>query len=362
MVSRLWWIIPLLIVVLVGAAYVVGGRPRPVARVSGRVSALTADAGGLLGLEARQPDSPAGGSLFALPGGEGVARPLCPSEQIADLAPAGDRVLALAVAADGQSGSLVDLPRAGGTAEPRVTGLSRPQSLLVDGGNAYWTEALAAAAPHIWHVPAMAPKVLLRSCALKGDGTPRLLAVTEGSLAGFRGKLFGVVDDRFYWMDYRGAASGWGWSVTRAVPLAGGTVQAIRTDQGPQTGLIHGRTLYATAPSEDAGDPLRFCCVRRSSPPEAAPATLTDWLWPGGTLCAVNGRIYYASQDGVWAVPERLARPRQLQPVGAASGLAAARAGAVYEVASGPKGGVISRRPVTAGARLRAALQLIARH
>jgi hypothetical protein len=281
-------------------------------------------------------------------------------DHLVAIAPAGGQVLALEVPADGRSGALVAIPRVGGPAVTRVAGLSRPQGLVAAGSGAYWTEALPAPSPHVWHVPALAPKVLVRSVALSGNASPRLLAVTEGSPAGFRSTLLGVAGERFYWIDFVGSAGGWGWSVTRAVPLAGGTVEAIRTDQGPQTGLLARGTLYATAPSEDAGDPLRFCCVRRSSPPEAAPTTLTDWLWPGGTLCDVGGRVHYASEDGVWSVPKRLARPRQLRPAIRARGPAVARSGAIYAVLGGPRGSVLLRQPVSPAARLRAAAQLVA--
>jgi hypothetical protein len=48
MLSRTGWAILLLIAALVGIAYVVGARPRPIARTGGRVVALLADAQGLL--------------------------------------------------------------------------------------------------------------------------------------------------------------------------------------------------------------------------------------------------------------------------------------------------------------------------
>jgi len=361
MLARVWWLPLLLLVALASAAYVVGGRPRPAAQTSGLVFALGADARGLLWLETRQTDPAAGGSIFTLPGDGGPPRCVYPAEHVTDLAPAGERVLALEVDAEGKTGSLVDVPRAGGAAQQLFVGLPRPKGLVADGRSAYWTEALPATMPHVWHIPALGPKVLVRSAALSGNATAGLLAVTEGSDAGFTGKLLGVVGERFYWIDFIHAAGGPGWSVARAVPLGGGTVQAVRSDPGLQTGFLDRGALYWTAPSEDAGDPLAFCCVRRASPPDAAAVTLTDWLWPGGTLCEAGGRVYYGSLDGVWAVPERLAKPRRLEPVGHGTGLVAGRAGVVYEVVGGAKGSLITGRAVAPTARLRAAWRAISR-
>jgi len=361
MLARLWWIPLLLLAGLACAAYVVGGSPRPIARPSGRVFALTADAQGLVWLETRQTEPSVGGSLFVLRGDGGAPRCLYPAERIADVASAGERVLALEVDAEAKTGSLVELPRAGGTGQRLLTGLPRPKGLVADRGSAYWTEALPATTPHVWHIPALGPKVLIRSANLSGHATAGLLAVTEGSDAGFRGKLLGVTDERFYWIDFIEAASGRGWSITRALRLAGGTAQIVRSDPGPQTGLLHRGVLYWTAPSEDAGDPFGFCCLRRASPPDATPVTLTDWLWPTGTFCEAGGRIYYGSRDGVWTVPRRLAKPRRLEPARYTSGLVAGRAGVVYEVAAGVKGSLITGRPVTTAARLRAAWRAIRR-
>jgi len=70
--------------------------------------------------------------------------------------------------------------------------------------------------------------------------------------------------------------------------------------------------------------------------------------------------LYYVAVDGLWTVPERLSLPRQIRRSVVSRELAAGWRGAVYEVvpvAEGEDG--LLRRPLTAGARLRAAVGLL---
>jgi len=186
-------------------------------------------------VETRQPDLAAGGSLFALPGSHGSPRCLYPANGVTEVAASGGQVLALEMDSQGKSGALVDLPRAGGAPQRRVGDLARPQGLIADRGDAYWTEFLPSGAPQLWHIPVLGPKVLVRSSPIAGKARQRLIAITEGPEAGFRGKLLGVIGERFYWIGDVGGGDGTEWSVLRDVPLAGGTVEDVRSDLGRQT-------------------------------------------------------------------------------------------------------------------------------
>ena len=348
-------IIVLLLAVLVVVGYFVGGRPSVVYSSPATILAVHSDGEALL-LLARSDAKGTGGSLYALPLGSSRSQALYARDRLTEILPAGDRVLALE--SDGPSANLIAIPRRGATPFALATDLRRPAGLAADEESVYWTESVPAIAPHVWHVPALQPRILLRSCSLTGRGGVRTLAAAEGSGNQLDGEILGLHGGRLYWLQRFGKLHGDGWSAIRSAPAHGGIVTTHVLERGPQAAMLRGEALYWSGPSEDAGDPLQFRCVRHAALPHLSPHTLTDWLAWGGSFFWVGGQLYYAAYDGVWAVPGRLGRPRQLE--GAAGGpLSAGLGGSVYGVVTLKNGDhALLRRPVTLTARLRAAMRL----
>jgi hypothetical protein len=357
--SRILWVSLLTVVVaLVIVAYVLGGRPRPVYEGAGAIAALEADDRGLVWLEGDAASEQPGGRVLALTDGDHSPRAIYSELRAQTLSVNGDHVFI--VATGGETGELLSVPRGGGQPQAIAEGLQQPGGLWAGEGAVYWTETVSARFPHVSHMPALLGRTTVHRCPLQGGGGAETLAAVEADGGRFHGELLGVHGDRLHWIEFSGATEGHGWSAIRSVPATGGLVETLVREGGAQTALLDGATLYWTAPSEDAGNPLHYASIRRSSVPEFSPVTLTDWLLPGGRLCRLRNRLYYAAIDGLWAVPERLALPRQMTRAMASRRLAAGWRGALYEVVAGPEGkDRLVRRPVTVGARLRAAVGLL---
>lgn len=354
-------LLALLVVVLLAlllTGYLLGGRARLIYRGAGRIVALRGDDSGLVWLQIEAGEASAAGRIFALGEGSRSAQAIYSEPRAVSLALSGDRVLALAT--DGESGELLSIPRSGGQPKTIASGLSRPAGLCADGGAVYWTETDAARLPHVWHIPLLLPRTVIRRGSIDGQGDPQALAAIEAAADGFVGSLLGLYGERLYWIDVSGATASGSWSAIRSVPSTGGSVELLVRERGFCNGVLEGDTLHWTAPSQDAGNPLHCCSIRRASVPDGPPVTLTDWLTSGGSLCRCGKRLYYVAVDGLWTVPERLSLPRQIRRSVVSRELAAGWRGAVYEVvpvAEGEDG--LLRRPLTAGARLRAAVGLL---
>jgi len=354
--SRVLWIILIVATALLIAAYIVGGRPRPVCQAGGSIVALQADDRGLVWLETAGAGPPPTGSISVLERGDRAPRSIHPQRPIRSLALSADQVFVLE--SDGQRGSLLSIPRSGGQPTTLAEGLLRPAGLLVEGAAAYWTETRPAAAPHVWHIPALLPRTVFCSRPILAEGVEQAITAIESQTDEFQGALLGVDDGRLYWLDVSGADRYGSWSTIRSAPSTGGLAETVAREKGMRTALLEAGTLYWTAPSEDAGDPLQYCCIRRATVPEGSPTTLTDWLMPGGKLHRYRGQLYYAGVDGLWAVSETLGRGRQLGRGIVSHGQAVGWRGSIYGVGLLPEGDVLVRRPLTLGARLKAAARV----
>lgn len=341
---------------LVVVGHVIGGRPRTVWRSTQTIFALESDDEGLFWLAKSDPEA-SGGSLFAVARGRQSPRVLYRQERLIEMALAGESVLALE--ADGQAANLLLIPRDGGQPTALARGLRRPGGLAFADGVAYWTETRPALAAHVRHIPVLQFRTWLRACSTDGQGVPRTIGVAEAAADDLGNCLLGVGQGSVYWLHVSGRSYGLGWSALRSVSVNGGRVETAVLERGTQVAILEGDDLYWTAPSEDAGDPRRYRCVRRGSPPRISSVTITDWLMAEGALFALDGRIYYAAPDGIWAVPPHLGEPRLLKPVGSGSAVVTGFRGSVYQALASEGGGsMLLRRPVVLRARLRAAVGL----
>ncbi len=354
--SRVLWIILIVVTALLVAAYIVGGRPRPVCQVGGSIVALQADDRGLVWLETAGAGPPPTLSISVLERGDRAPRCIHPERPIRSFALSADHVLVLE--SDGQRGSLLSVPRSGGQATTLAEGLLRPTSLLLEGTAAYWTETRPAAAPHVWHIPTLLPRAMVCSRPIQSQGAGQAIVAIEAQTDEFQGTLLGLHDGRLYWLDILAATNSDSWSTIRSVPTTGGLTETIARERGVRTALLEADTLYWTAPSEDAGDPLHCCCIRRAVLPQDSPVTLTDWVMAGGSLCRFRGQLYYGAVDGLWAVPDALGTARQVGKRVVTRGLVVGWSGAIYQVAIAPEGDILLRRPLSLGTRLKAAARV----
>jgi hypothetical protein len=343
-----------LLVVLATLSYVRGGGPQPVYTTAGEIVGLVADDDGLLWLEKPKPDSP-GGALYALAKGTGAPSCLHRDPRLTEIAAAGDRVFGIEL--EGDRGAVVAIPRAGGGITRLAENLTRPAGLAEHAGTVYWTETAPAPLKHVYHVPVLEARTTLRALAA-GGGEPHSLAACEGGPAGFQGELVGVHAGRLYWLDRFGQRFAEGWSAVRSVPTAGGVPEALTVQRSVgNDAVLEGGELFFTAPSEDAGQPLSYRCLRRVQVSGGEPETLTDWLPADGRLARYRGTTYCGALDGVWAVPDRLAPPTLLSDsVLTAGKLVAGMGGDLYEVGASAGGNSLYRMPLTLGGRTRAGL------
>jgi len=354
MLTKLIAVAASLLVVLAALSYARGGGFQPVYTTAGQIVGLAADDDGLLWLEKPKPDSP-GGSLFALAKGADAPSCLHPDPHLTEIAVAGDRVFGIELAGD--LGALVAIPRSGGGVTRLAGDLIRPAGLAEQAGTLYWTETTPASQAHVYHVPVLEARTTIHALPA-GGGQSRALVAFPGEPAGFQGKLLGVQAERLYWLDRFGQRLSDGWAVVRRVPTAGGVPEALTVQRSVgNDAVLEGGELFFTAPSEDAGQPLNYRCLRRVQVPAGEPETLTDWLPAAGRLVRYRGTTYYCVLDGVWAVPARIAPPTLLIDTLLTAGkLVAGMGGGLYAVGGTSSGNSLCRMPLTFGGRLRAGL------
>lgn len=348
--------VAILVLLIAGAvAYVIGGRPRVVYQTAGEIVGLTADDRGLLWLERpRGADTP-GGGLYALD--DGADQPVClySGPRVIAFAPAGDRVLALGVT--GNAGSVLSIPRSGGEARLLATPLERPGSIASSDGVAYWTEGREAILDHVPHVPVANPRTLIRSAAVGGHAATRTVVAFEADGDSPDDKLLGVDRGRLCWLDRFGERYSGGWAAVRRVATEGGVTETLTTERSvTNDAVLDEGVLYWTAPSEDAGRPQAFRCVRCVPVSGGEPETLTDWLPSLGQLARSDRKTYYGSSGGVWLVPDELSPPRMVGRPVPGSPQVAARNGRMYQALPAEDGWSLCRRPLTSTGRLIVAL------
>jgi hypothetical protein len=354
MARLLLLVLILLLVVACVVAYVIGGRPRVLYRAAHEIVSLVADDQGLLWLELPEgAETP--GRLYAL--GQGADRPvsLCPEPHVTAFAPADERVLALTVSDGG--GAVVSVPRSGGEAQTVASLSGQPGDVVGSEGLAFWTERREPILDYVPHVPAVMPRTLIRSAAIDGASPARTVTVSDSDIADPTDTLLGVDGGRLWWLDRFGSRYSGGWAAIRSVPVEGGVAETLVTLRWvTNDALLDDGVLYWTAPSEDAGHPSFFRCVRRAAMPGGEPETLTDWLPAMGQLARADGWTGWASVSGVWIVPERLGPPRVLPGSEATTGRVAIWGGRLYEARAQQDGWSVRRTALTVGGRVLAAV------
>lgn len=354
MLTRVFIAVLVAVTVVLGVGYQRGGRPLPVYTTTGTFVRLLADDQALFWLEKSKPATP-GAALYMLKDSSRRPTPLYRENRLAEAVAEPNVVFALQ--RTGETGAVIAVPRQGGRPTRLATGLVHPAGLAVAGGRIYWTETVPGRLHHVLHVPAVQGRTILRSLPVRG-GRPRVVAVWEEDADRFPGQLLGVYGDRFYWLDRFGGAGSEGWSAVRRVAVNGGVPRRLVLNRSRvNEAVLDGKRLFFTAPSEDAGRPLAFRCVRQLdlSCSAVVPHTLTDWLPPTGKLVRSEGRMYSGSLEGLWRVPAALARPLPVGESGFGSPLLVRHHGALYFVGPTTGGFAIYRFPLTFGGRLLAA-------
>lgn len=302
---------------LVAFGYVRGGRPQVIYTAGGEITDLVADETGLLWLERPVPSSP-GGALYGLADGAGSPACLYAEPRLTSFVPAGDRVLA--VTREGELGAVIALPRKGGAPSELVSGLRQPAGLGEHGGVVYFAEATPPLVEHLHHVPVLRSRTIVKGLPPEG-GAPRALAAFEGPPSESRPEFLGGRAGKLYWLDRTSGGAGDCWTAVRSVDTEGGTLEVLTRERSAyQHAVLSADELLFTAPSEDAGDPLSYRCVRRLSLNGGDPTTQCDWLPPGGRIVRSRTDTYYTSFAGAWVWGESLSPPRKLDdgpyPVG----------------------------------------------
>lgn len=349
MLARIIAVLLFVIGLLSASACIRGGRLTEVYRTSAKIIDLQADARGLCWLEG--PKDGHADSVCALDGGKPHVRRLIQQPGLTCLA-ISQQVVA-AIWRDGQTGALIVIPRAGGSHTTMAPGLQQPAGLVIVGSEAFWTEIRPTTTPAARHIPATEPRLLLRAVQLNGGGPPRTVACLRGG-AELTGELLGGHDGRIYLIDITAQDCGPGWSNLRSVPISGGIVETPLRERDRQTGRLVGSSLYWTAPSDDAGNPTYARSLRHAKLPVRRWETITDWLPSGGRLLDLDGRIYYASMQGIWVTPDEPGLPGAVTQDVVAGNMAVGFAGALYQVrAEGPTQ-VLYRKPCAIVERIKA--------
>ena len=359
MLSRIFLPAILLITVLLVVGHVTGSKPRVIHTAPGQVVALASDEQGLVWL-ATSALPEAGGTaqcaLHALPKGADSSTPLFQEERVTEMLPSGDHVLAIAV--DGESGSVLSVPRAGGQPTELAANVPLPRGLAEAEGTVFWTETLAPKFGHVYHVPHVRARTVIRSRPLTGGGTATVAAL-DADPGGFSGELLGVHNGRILWLGRTAQGLSGGWAAIRSAPVAGGAVEThFVLRAGGHDAMLHNGSLYWTAPSEDAGSPLQYRCVRRAPLEGLEPETLTDWLPSGGKLLHARGHVYYVAQDRIWRVPETPGLPVTVPGAKYSGSVATGLGNSIIYASPALEGTGLKRAPVTILGRYAAAVGL----
>jgi hypothetical protein len=195
---------------------------------------------------------------------------------------------------DRDSGELLKVrPDRQSVLEAVARSLPRPGGLYAHQDRLYWIESHAAAPENAVFVPPVGPLAVLR--CREASGAVREVGVWPGGVEGAdgapAGQIVGVDGEALIVCVYR-------LSSTEIVsfPPSGQAPVRLAGAAGRQAAVLHGGSLYWTAPSLEAASAGRRCVRCLPLPPAGSePRTLTDWLPGEGRLISLDTDLYYAA-------------------------------------------------------------------
>ncbi|MCS6859129.1 MAG: hypothetical protein NZT92_02275 [Abditibacteriales bacterium] len=195
----------------------------------------------------------------------------------------------------------------GGQPSDVIRSAQNPGEVFADEKSLYWTETAPAALTFAAHVP-IANAISTIHQAARDGSSPRVLATTESSAPTFAGRLLGVYQGSFYWVEWLAEGQG---ATTTAVRMvdAEGRVSLLNLSAGQRECVRHEGALYCATWSDAGTPPGRYTAIKRLDLTTGAERTLTDWLEHSGGLTVNANGVFYHAQHQVWGVPEALAAP-----------------------------------------------------
>lgn len=202
------------------------------------------------------------------------------------------------------SSSVQRISTDGGQPSDVIRSAQNPGEVFADEKHLYWTETAPAALSFAAHVP-IANAISTIHQASRDGSSPRVLATTESSAPTFAGRLMGMYQDSFYWVEWLSAGQSAATTAVRKVD-ENGRVSLLNLSAGERECVRHGDALYCTAWSEAGTPPGRYVSIKRINLSSGEETTLTDWLDNSGRLTVDASGVYYHLRHQVWRVPDAL--------------------------------------------------------
>ncbi len=202
------------------------------------------------------------------------------------------------------SSSVQRISANGGQPSDVIRNAQNPGEVFADEKNLYWTETAPAALAFAAHIP-IANAISTIHQASRDGSSPRLLATTESSAPTFAGRLIGMYQDSFYWVEWLLEGQGTTTTAVRKVDK-NGKVSLLSLSAGQRECVRRGDALYCTAWSEAGTPPGRYVSIKRINLSSGEETTLTDWLENSGRLTVDASGVYYLQSRQVWRVPDAL--------------------------------------------------------
>jgi len=192
----------------------------------------------------------------------------------------------------------------GGQPSDVIRNAQNPGEVFADEKHLYWTETAPTVLPFVGHVPITHAISTIHQASRDGS-SPRVLATTESSAPTFAGRLMGMYQDSFYWVEWLSEGQSATTTAVRKVD-GNGKVSLLNLSAGQREYVRRGDALYGVAWSEAGTPPGRYVSIKRIDLSSGEETTLTDWLEHSGRLTADARGVYYHLRHQVWRVPDAL--------------------------------------------------------
>jgi hypothetical protein len=322
-------------------------RPRTLARLEGRpLTAAASSRGRVVWLEQASGKA----RLVVLRG----SRRSVPLERasLSGLAVTGEAAYVCAQEGEGEALLRLDL----GTAKAQTVARLAAKADEIVGGDGWvvWRESRGGDLPGVPFVVAADPITLLRACR-EQDRAVTTLSVLHGKADGpVQVRLLGVAGGDVYWLERRGEVEKT--TIVRRAPLPAGPPETVTSEAGMRSAALGDDTLVWTAPSREAADPGSLSAVLERPLEGGREQVIGDWIGAQTELAVSGKTVYVREQTRLWRLGGTLGDQRTVRATTTGGAVSSIIGNSEYSIVRAGQEYVVTRRPLTWGARVRGLL------